>query len=91
LTKLHADVERQQRREQVRPANWSVCFSANENPNPCTRPKPNVISHRRLSWGETMFSSAMYTIDVAISVSMSGGNHKASGATSYADATSVIE
>ena len=39
----------------------------------------------------TMFSSAMYTIDVAINVSTSGGNHPASGPMLYADAMSVIE
>ena len=33
----------------------------------------------------------MYTIDIAISVSISGGNHSASGARLYADAISVIE
>ncbi len=33
----------------------------------------------------------MYTIETAISVSMSGGNHSASGAMSYADAMSVTE
>ena len=38
-----------------------------------------------------MFSSAIYTMDVAISVSMSGGNHSASGARLYADAIRVIE
>ena len=38
-----------------------------------------------------MFSSAMYTIDTAISVSMSGGNQSASGAKPNADAISVTE
>ncbi len=38
-----------------------------------------------------MFSSAMYTIETAISVSMSGGNQSAFGANPNADAISVIE
>ena len=38
-----------------------------------------------------MFSTAMYTIDAATRVSMSGGNQSASGATPMADDTSVIE
>ena len=38
-----------------------------------------------------MFSSAMYTMESAISASMSGGNQSASGASPIADAMSVIE
>ena len=38
-----------------------------------------------------MFSNAMYTIDSAISVSTSGGNHSAAGASPSAEAISVIE
>ena len=38
-----------------------------------------------------MFSNAMYTIDSAISTSISGGNQSASGARPLADAISVIE
>ena len=38
-----------------------------------------------------MFSSAMYRIETATSVSISGGNHRASGAKPRADAISVIE
>ena len=73
------------------PANWSVSRSANEKPNPCTSPNPNVTSHRRRSRTPTMFSNAIQTIDAAISVSTRGGNQRASGASSNADAISVTE
>ena len=38
-----------------------------------------------------MFSSAMYTMDVAMSTSTSGGNQSAVGVKPIAEATSVIE
>ncbi len=41
------------------PANCSVSRSANEKPKPCTRPKANVISHRRFGVTPSMFSLAM--------------------------------
>ena len=40
---------------------------------------------------QTMFSSAMMTMVTAISVSISGGNHSASGTKPNAAATSEIE
>jgi hypothetical protein len=64
------------------PANWSVRRSANEKPKPCTRPKPNVINQRRFGLMTTMFSSAMYTMEAAISVSINGGNQGMPGAMS---------
>src|SRR4029079_6571893 len=56
-------------------AHCIVCLSANENPNPCTSPNPSAIIHRRSTLLPTMFSSAMYTIDTAINVSIRGGHH----------------
>ena len=73
------------------PANWRDSPSWNENPNPCTSPKPKAHAHRRPRVLPTMFSSAMKTIEAAISISMSGGNHSALGASPITDATRVIE
>src|SRR5207237_1217622 len=59
-------------------------------PRPREQHQPPPPRHATLA-EPTMFSSAMYTMDAAMSVSMSGGNQSASGARSYADARSVIE
>ena len=53
--------------------------------------KPNASTQRRSSRAPTMFSNAMYRIDSAISVSMSGANQSAVGARPRVDAMSVIE
>ena len=41
------------------PANCSVFVSANENPNPCTSPKPNASNQRVRGFGTTTFSTAV--------------------------------
>ena len=46
LTELDADVERQQRRQQVRAGELQRLRSANEKPKPCTSPNANAIIHR---------------------------------------------
>src|SRR2546430_16397476 len=74
------------------PANCRDCRSANEKPNPCTNPKPKAIIQRRCTVpAPTIFSSAMYTIEAAMSTSMSGGNHRKNGAEMYAERISVKE
>ena len=50
-----------------------------------------MIIHRRPALLPTMFSNAMYRIETAINVSISGGNHSASGPRLKAEAISVIE
>ena len=73
------------------PANCSCSRNAVENPKPCTSPKANAIIQRCGTRAPTMFSSARYTMDAAISTSTNGGNHNAVGAKPIAEATNVME
>src|SRR5216117_3919747 len=91
LTELDTEVEREQRRQQMGPGELQRFAERERESNPWTRPNPKVINQRRLTLLPRTFSIAMYRMEIAISVSMRGGNHSASGPRLYAEAISVIE
>jgi hypothetical protein len=59
LTELDAHIERQQRRDEMRPGKLQRVAQRERKPDPWIRPNPNATAHRWSNRRASMFSRAM--------------------------------